>query len=173
MRNSHTLRTSQNTQPEVPVGQRTPDLKYGSGFLNGKEMAVACIGGDCWKFTLWGAGESCSDSVVSLESCCYKTTRDGVLGNAAGCWVLLAAMHCRSLVLEQPAVRAAGAGPWRSHACFSICRTGKQNPSLAMSLQCPLLTMLDFIPTDKGKTFKRTIFIRDWAIKSEFGARRQ
>lgn len=105
----------------------------------------------CWRGTAmvhWMA-EKLQWCLKVLRKAVYKEVphwehaRGGVTRGAVGCWLLLAAGHCRSC------------NCYRSTCWGKLCPLGAhQNEQATLSLLWPLLTKLNIVPPGKERIFK-------------------
>lgn len=114
--------------PSPPAESQTLLEGHSYGSLDGREVAVVPK----------GVEESCLQGGASLGTC-----KGGVTRGAVGCWLLLAAGHCRSC------------NCYRSTCWGKLCPLGAhQNEQATLSLLWPLLTKLNIVPPGKERIFK-------------------
>ena len=79
-----------------------------------------------------------------------------ISGEAFGCWVLLATMHCQSPTLEKPCTAELGIGD-----PHTLQDSGEVDSELSylMYPQLPILTKLRILLAGRGNIFKGPIFI--------------
>ena len=137
---------------QPPLG-READLRSSTGWhTEWQRHCGCCTGNICQEYALKGAGKSCSQEVSPRDT--PMQYPKGCAGAAAGCGMLLAAVH-------------AGAGHSGSRMCVPQEPAERSTPELGqkallstISLQCPLLTKNSIISARNGKIFKgpRSVF---------------